>query len=319
MKKWYSQLKDRKIVHIVSIVINIISFFIIGSSGEDSNIGLWVITWLTSGVLEIIFLVYESQIRMQNNKQPREVRCDNYNLPQKFTEENKAAEITIKKNVTESNKDFNVCSEFNGVEYALKYVYRENLCFVENIEKLKLDDNNITFHLEPDNEYDPNTVAVYVADTRIGLMYKGNCRDIIIKCIKNKKYEVSGFICKLDSAKNQIAIKVGFFIPLEQRESFTTSIIKTSKKDMYDNKRQDNVDCLCEGDMVYFSEDYESDGLLVTDECGNELGEISVSASEKISNDTDDLDKIIGVVEDITYNDSGKAKAKIRIYLTEEN
>ena len=322
MKKWYSQLKKRENVLIVSILISIVSFFVIGASGEDSNIGFWIITWLASGTLGIIFLIFEYQIRksagkQNTSKQLKETQDNNYDISPIGSEENKE-EITNIKKATESNKKFNACSEYNGVKYALKYFYRENLCFVENIEKVKLDDNHITFHLEPDNEYDPNTIAVYASGMRIGLMYKGNCRDIIVRCIKNRKYEVSGFICKLDAENNQIAVKVGFFTPLDYRVSFTTAIIKTSKKDIYDNKRQDNVDCLNEGDVVYFSEDYESEGLLVTDEYGNELGEISESASEKIKRDTNDISRIIGVVENIAYNDSGKAKVKIRIYLTEE-
>lgn len=326
MKNWYNQLKKRAIVHIILVLINVVSFFIIGASDENANIGFFAISWLTTGMFEIVFLIFEAQLRLHKTKPLKAdppTKCEkSENVITTTTVQQNCVETDVEKtqkaSSSESKKDFHLYTEHNGVKYALKYVYRENLCFVENIDKVTLEDNDITYHLESDNKYDPNTIAVYVGDTRIGLMYKGNCRDIITKCLRNGKYEVSGFICKLDIENNQIAIKVGFFMPIESRKSFTTSIIKTSKKDMFDNRRQDNVDCLNEGDLVYFSEDYESDGLLVTDEYGNELGEISESATEKINDDTKYIDKIIGIVEEISYNDSGKTKAKVRIYLTEE-
>ena len=216
-----------------------------------------------------------------------------------------------------SEKNYNNFTNYNDIWYALKYRYKENLCFIQNLDKFKLEDTNVTFHLEEDNEYDKETIAVYVGDYKIGLLYKGNCRDIIVKCIRNRKYEVSGFIYKKDDANNSVSVMIAFYEKLDLRESFVTSIIKTSKKDIYDNKRQDNVDCLSEGEGVYFSEDYDCEGLLVSDKYGNELGEISSSASEKINDDTDDIDKIIGIVEEISYTDTLKVKAKIRIYLTE--
>ncbi len=324
MKNWYYQLKNRALVHIILIILNIISFFLIGTIETDSIIDILVILWLVTGILEIVFVVFEVQLRKRKDKPstPKDTVNKNSNTivtagPQTATSTNAATEVQ-QISLLESEKNFNTCTEYNGIKYVLKYVYRENLCFVENIDKIKLEDNNITYHLESDNEYDPNTIAVYVGDIRIGLMFKGSCRDIIVRCIKNKRFEVSGFVCKLDIEKNQIAIKVGFFTPLENRKSFTTSIIKTSKKDVFENKRQDNVDCLSEGDIVYFSEDFDSAGLLVTDQYGNELGEISESAREKISGDTIYFEKIIGIVEEISYTDSGKSKAKIRIYLTEE-
>ena len=320
MKKWYCQLKNRILVHIILIAINIISFFIVGTSAEDVDTSLFAVSWVISTVFEIIFIVFEVQFRAnkassaqaQNNAE----ECDEIvrKSSEEFYIEGERKGIPL----LESKKDFNRCTEHNGVRYALKYVYKENLCFVENLDKVNLEENDITYHWESDNEYDPNTIAVYVRDIRVGLMYKGACRDIILRCLKNGSYEVAGFICKLDIDKNQIAIKVGFFTPLENRKSFTTSIIKTSKKDMFDNKRQDNVEYLNENDLVYFSVDYESDGLVVSDEYGNELGEISESAKEKINNDTADLNTIIGVVEETYYSDSGNKKAKIRIYLTEE-
>lgn len=317
MKEWYKNLSNRKILHIVLVIIHIATFFMIGSSGEsdDSGNGILALLWLASGILEVIFIILEIKIRkeLKNSETKKDIHNEEVKNEQKINSEIKVQNETVK---IISEKNYNAFTYYNDIWFALKYKYKENLCFIQNLDKFKLEDTNVTFHLEEDNEYDKETIAVYVGDYKIGLLYKGNCRDIILKCIKNSKYEVSGFVYKKDDANNTVGVMIAFYEKLELRESFVTNIIKTSKKDMYDNKRQDNVDCLSEGDDVYFSEDYECEGLLVSDKYSNELGEINSSATDKINEDTDDLNKIIGIVEELSYTDSMKVKAKIRIYLT---
>ena len=65
MKKWRIQLKSRKILHFIFIAINIFSFFMIVASNGASYVGIWIITWLNSGIYEICLLVFECQIRIK--------------------------------------------------------------------------------------------------------------------------------------------------------------------------------------------------------------------------------------------------------------
>ena len=72
MKKWYKNLKNKLIVHVILIALNVISFFTIGFSGENSNVDLFIWLWLLSGVLEVVFLIFEIQLRMKSkNKKGR--------------------------------------------------------------------------------------------------------------------------------------------------------------------------------------------------------------------------------------------------------
>lgn len=303
MKKWYSNLEKRYLVHIVLVLINILLLFAIGVSDEGDSIGLMILLFLLSLILEIIFIVFEYKLRTKKENLKENTKNS--------IEENDNKKI-------ESNSKFNVCTEYDGQKYALKYSYKENLCFINNLDKVNLD-SYVTFRLNESNKYDPETVEVYCGEYIIGLMYKGTCRDIIVACIKNNKYVASGFVCKKDDENLKISIMVGVYIPLERRKSFVCPLINTSKKDYSGEKRQDNVEFLTEGDILNLEQDSDTLGLLVLNKYYSELGEISVRDTRIINEDTDDISKIIVIVDNISYTDTQvKAKVKLRVYLTEE-
>lgn len=70
MKEWYKNLSNRKILHFALVIIHIVTFFMIGSSGEtdDSGNGIFALLWLASGILEVIFIILEIKIRKELNK-----------------------------------------------------------------------------------------------------------------------------------------------------------------------------------------------------------------------------------------------------------
>ena len=195
----------------------------------------------------------------------------------------------------------------------LKYSYKQNLCFCENFDSFQLR-NAVSFKLEPDNQYDPNTVAVYVDNKKIGLMYKGDAREIVISCLKRNKYQIEAYVNYRDEENQKSGIVIGFYSKLSDRESFETSIIKTSKRDeLTDEKRYERLELMSEGDVVELEESYDVDGLLVIDEGGYELGEISESAAEKVEN-FGGVDNIVARISEINDEDYDKLKFKIRIY-----
>lgn len=99
----------------------------------------------------------------------------------------------------------------------------------------------------------------------------------------------------------------------EKWDSLSTSIIKTTEIDEYEN-RQNNLENISEGDIL--SADYlDSEEIyMVSDECGNELGELSKAISAKILEKEESGFEILPVVDETTENDSGILGANITLY-----
>ena len=67
---------------------------------------------------------------------------------------------------------------------------------------------------------------------------------------------------------------------------------------------------MCEIEWIYFNT-----LLLVQDDCGNELRELSESVANKIlENNNKDLEDVKAYIESIKCDDTGKNKVKIRIF-----
>jgi len=198
-------------------------------------------------------------------------------------------------------------------EYILKYSYKQELCFNENFDSFQLR-SPVTFKLEPDNQYDPDTVAVYVEDKKIGLMYKGDAREIVISCLKRNKFHIDAFVNYRDVENQKSGISIGFYTTAANKESFVTSIIKTSKKDeATEEKRYDRLELMSEGDSVELEESYDTDCIIVTDGGGYELGEISESAAKKVEQ-FGGVRYVVAKICEINDEDYEKLKFKIRIY-----
>lgn len=75
------------------------------------------------------------------------------------------------------------------------------------------------------------------------------------------------------------------------------------------------LEYVSKGEEVTLSEDSDVEGLLVQDDCGNELGELSESIANKILENTNkDLEDIKAYIEAIECDDNGKNRVKIRIF-----
>ncbi len=315
MKKWFEDLdiKYKGVIHAVMAILILI--VIPCCTGEDTGDGVYLL-WLALIMLEIVLIVWSIKAKQKSqnsndattlNSVP--VDSESRANPQIVTDS------TPPKPSTESSMELEELILEDGADLKLKYKYVERLCFCDNYDGFKLLDDVAFFH-EPENEYDSNTVAVFVGDKKIGLMYKGDCRDIILKCIKQNKYVVKAFVCKKDIENDKIALRIGFYMPIDKSKFIVTSLIKTGKKDsLTDEKRQAQVEFLSEEERVILQEDYECDGLLVISESGYELGELSQAVSERIMDNVESLDDVYAIVSETSIDDKLRTKVKIKIFL----
>ncbi len=327
MKKWFNNLssKYKLLLHIALWSL----FFLFPSLIGDNANALIYFIWIACMVFEIIFIIWHIQYKIKNkNAQINTIENEiNNEIKEKIAPQDKKTSdssnncININSESKNSPKKIETSVELEHfiqegeTELKLKYSYKEQLCFCENHDKISLLDK-VSFVSEPDNEYDSETIAVYLADIKIGLMFKGDCRDIINKTLKNNKYVIEGYVCKNDKENNKISLKIGFYLPLDEQKSITASLIKTGKKDeLTEEKRQEQVEFLLEDERVVLEDEYINDCILVRSEAGYELGELSQSVTEKIKDYTDDIDNIYAKVHELTYDDNGKLKVKLKIYL----
>lgn len=319
MKSKFQQLSIQKqiLIHFLMFVLLLI---VIPCLVTYIKPGLFFTLWILCFIFEIVLLVWT----IKSKKEKRNERINDKKNEQIKTEieENiqEKESSTIKNDsldnssIKESTIQLPEINNSNGRDYKLKYIYNENLCFCENIESVEIL-SRVGFKQEIDNQYDPETVSVVFNDKKIGLLYKGDCRDILNKCFRNKNDTVVAFVNKIDLNKNQIRIIIGFYEEVNQNNVVISSLLKTHVVDTStEEPRQEKVEFLEENDNVYFEENLESNNILVKSECGDELGELSELVSQKILNKKEDLEKVYGKVFETDYKDDKKI-VKIKIYL----
>ena len=184
-------------------------------------------------------------------------------------------------------------------EYILNNKYSENLCFCENIDIVNLLDI-VSFKHEESNEFDKDTIGAYVGENKIGLLFKGSCRNMLIDSVKYNKYYVKSFVYYKSVKLNRIGIKIGYYSKVVENETYVSSLLKTDKKDMLTNKkRYEEFSELSVSDKVILEKYIDNDRILVLSQRGYELGELPVGLSNTIINNVELLKKVYAKVESI--------------------
>lgn len=333
MKNWFLNLRVQvKIfIHFLMFLFILIVFPMLISV---NNVFLFL--WLFALVIEIIFIIWsikslkyhkeKNNKTIENNSEKIENDSKEIETNSIETENKKVDTISETKNLNESN---NITKKVNKTEsdfdldkiildydcdYKLKYEYKENLCFCENFNSFGLADE-VELKREKENDFDKDSVAVYSGGLKIGYLFKGTCRDIVLNCLDNEKYLFNAFVYKRDVENKKIGLKIGFYTPFNKNEIIIGSIGKTSKIDpLTDEKRQEQVECLSENDKVTLEKIFDEDELLVSSDSGYELGELSKSVSDKILKNIDDLSNAEAYISSVELID-GKIKAKIKIFI----
>lgn len=197
-------------------------------------------------------------------------------------------------------------------EYILNNKYSENLCFCENIDRINLLDV-VSFKHEEDNKYDKDTIGAYVGDNKIGLLFKGSCRNMLIDSVKYNKYKVKSFVYYKSTKLNRIGIKIGYYSLVNDNETIITSLLKIDKKDkLTDKKRSEEILSLQVNDKVILEKHIDNDRILVLSQSGNELGEINESVSNNIINNVELLRTVYAKVISI---DVANKNVTIKVYI----
>ncbi len=181
--------------------------------------------------------------------------------------------------------------------------------------------DSISFQAEPDNADDKDAIKIICNDQKIGYVHKGKLQGMITDWHKRGDLMLAS-ISKIDRNEKSIKYGIAFYKDKlegkEKWESLNTSLTKTSKKDEFEN-RQENLDTTSEGDVLSAEYDDYEEIYTVTDDCGNELGELSKSVSAKVHTKEESGFEIVPVIDEITESDSGKYGAKVIVYFKPKN
>lgn len=179
----------------------------------------------------------------------------------------------------------------------------------------------LEFEFEPSNEYDGNAIKVLYEDIFLGYVPKNNIQSMIKDYIYDDEKDVLAMIYEVNEETKCINMAVAFYQKLTNNElkKFTyidTKLIKTTKKDeATDSSRQDNLDSISEDEELDIDYQYSTGTYLVCDNCGYELGELSVSNSEKLHDYELSGSELHCIVQELDYNDSGNIVCKVRVFI----
>lgn len=182
---------------------------------------------------------------------------------------------------------------------------------------------DLKFELDVSNEYDKNAIKVLCNSEILGYVPKNNIQKMIADYLNNDNKYVEAFVRKVDKDLKTIEMAIGFYKELTDEElkcvpHIDVSLIKTSKKDEYGTSRQENLETSSEGDEVDIDYQYDTETYLVSDNCGNELGEINQNKSEKVQEYEMDGKEFYCIIQELGYTNSGNISCKIRIFIKEE-
>lgn len=185
-----------------------------------------------------------------------------------------------------------------------------------DLSKIKAGDS-ISFQAEPDNANDKNAIKILCKDQKIGYVHKNKLQDMVADWQRHGDLILAS-ISKIDRNEKSVKYGIAFYKDKldgkENWESVSAALTKTSKKDFDGTSRQEHFDTLSEGDVLSAGFDDDEEDYLISDDCGNELGELSKSISAKVHAKEGSGFEIVPVVNEITENDSGKYGANITIY-----
>lgn len=167
--------------------------------------------------------------------------------------------------------------------------------------------NIVTFEHEPNNQYDPDAVCVMHDGVKIGYLYRGKLQKMVADFINRDDYMIA-YIDSIDVDKFTIAI--AFYKPIASIKHISTTLVKTTKKDDFGISRQDNLSYVSVDDVLNLSYSFDSETFVVSDDYGNDVGELSKSVSGKLYSSGDDY---IAICEEITCDENEKIKCKVAL------
>lgn len=163
---------------------------------------------------------------------------------------------------------------------------------------------------EPNNEYDPNAVAVMLNDVKLGYLPKNRLQKMYHDFIN------SGKVVRAKIAYNnnvdKILLSMYYYKPsTNDFDSLISKNVHHKSFKLTGNSKsefQENISLCSVGDEVTFHYDSESDKMMAYAGC--DIGYISNSQEEYL----DSLDSYSAYIEDISENDNGKLTVKVIVF-----
>lgn len=280
------------------------------SSSFETSIGYFI--WFLTVIIEVCFIILSvrSFIKHIGEEKTEEILNNN---EKEYSSEIKNQNLYEKEDkIIETSYELPNLILDNDLKLKIKYRYREKLCFCENLDSIKVL-SRIGFKQEIENVYDKETIVAFFDDKKIGLLYKGNCRDILNKSLGTQKDDFLAFVKRIDLENNFAELIIGFYEPINFNNVIEAKLLKTNKIDYYtDEKGQEQVELLSENDIVTLKEDIENECLIVESDIGNELGELSASVSKKILDRSNYICNVYAYVSKLEY-DIGSEKTKVTL------
>ena len=288
-------MSKKSIIGILLILIGIIGFF-------ETIINIEIGPAIVSVIICIIggYLFSVGNVQQQNTSTSPEAT-------------DSVADINKNKSIPDGEKDYDLFFDVLD-DSALSYQYEKEICSLDY--DLSCVSGNggkpISFVQEPENEYDDRAVAIYLNDNKLGYVYRGTTQDMINDWIK-RNWQVVAYINKFNISERKVTYKIGFYKPLDLFDSKEFSVVKTGKKDCDHTPRYENLETCNVGDTVDVDYDYSSESYVLTNYTVSEIGELPASASSFIN--AANCKSVVGVISEMTEDDNGKPKAKVKIYL----
>ena len=319
MKNFFdkSNWKLKLLLHVIMFIFILVVIPLVSSSFETS-IGYFI--WFLTVIIEVCFIILSVRSFIKHigeektiNKQIEKTEEILNNNEKEYSSEIKNQNLYEKEDkIIETSYELPNLILDNDLKLKIKYRYREKLCFCENLDSIKVL-SRIGFKQEVENVYDKETIVAFFDDKKIGLLYKGNCRDILNKSLGTQKDDFLAFVKRIDLENNFAELIIGFYEPINFNNVIEAKLLKTNKIDYYtDEKRQEQVELLSENDIVTLKEDIENECLIVESDIGNELGELSASVSKKILDRSNYICNVYAYVSKLEY-DIGSEKTKVTL------
>jgi hypothetical protein len=183
-----------------------------------------------------------------------------------------------------------------------------------NTKQIELD-NFVTFGYEPDNKDDSNAIAVFFDDQKIGYIPKNSLQSLIKEYSDGATHQICGFISYINERFNEVHLSLGFYsAEYDDFTIFTCKLNKTQENDFLGNPRQRNLSAVSEKCPVKLEYNYDSRTYLVSDDMGDELGEISRKQTNEIYKTIGDSEPFHAEISDLDMDGDGYIACTVEVW-----
>lgn len=174
MKNWFNNLEDKhKLFLIIGLYVGTFFFALVRQYAD-----FFSLLCVACLIFAIIFTVFNVKYKKSNTSQ--ETHTENITAPK---------------------------------SYYLRWERRAKIPYAKNLDKIKWNDTDIQLVPEPDNQYDPNAVALYKGEYKLGYLHKGDTQEMVLKYLKRKDYLIKTSVSWLNHKNStyKLAVKIAFY------------------------------------------------------------------------------------------------------------